>query len=195
MPQSVDPRSGLRAHLQSIPSGPLDEAVADVVLQLLSAVWDDLQGSDQQGMRSDKLWRYESMEWDPPDLSFSLERHGGTVLGSTRAEVHRWSVDVNTWVATCGTIGYRQVSERDKALDVKPLVQEIVQAISANTEDPRLKWAKDGTVCVRIGSVISGNFKQTVQGRRRRFRQLLDPALEAIGWTKVRVNCYRKNPN
>ena len=55
--------------------------------RLLSEVWDDLGGSDC-GMAGHKLiGRMEHVEWNPPVLTFTIERHGGTVLGSTRAEL------------------------------------------------------------------------------------------------------------
>jgi len=55
-----------------------------------------------------------------------------------------------------------------------------------------LKWFSDGYVIVSIGKVIpEGGPKQTVAGRRKRFRQALDAILKATGWEKVRANTYR----
>jgi hypothetical protein len=83
----------LRAHLSTLPSG----AVQDIskLEKLLVDVWDMLPGSSAQGMRSYKLsGRMENPAWQPPCLTFQIERHGGTVMGSTRAELHTCHVDI-----------------------------------------------------------------------------------------------------
>ena len=62
----------------------------------LAEVWDDL-GGDDGGMAGCKLiGRMERVEWHPPVLAFTIERHGGTAIGSTRAELQRWSVKIST---------------------------------------------------------------------------------------------------
>lgn len=66
----------------------------------LAACWVDIEGSNEQGMDDHKLHRIENPRWDPPYVIFELERHGATVAGSSRAEVHRWHVNIDTMVAT-----------------------------------------------------------------------------------------------
>jgi hypothetical protein len=76
----------LREFLDSIESGP----VADTSLLegLLANCWDDLSQSSAAGMEAYELHhRMEHVRWQPPILFFVIERHGGTVLGSTRAEL------------------------------------------------------------------------------------------------------------
>ena len=46
-------------------------------------------------MWASKLGRMEKVEWQPPYLTFSIERHGATVKGSTRAELQNWQVDTS----------------------------------------------------------------------------------------------------
>jgi hypothetical protein len=39
------------------------------------------------------------LEWNDPILAFTLEQHGGTVLGSSRADLERWIVNLNDGTA------------------------------------------------------------------------------------------------
>jgi hypothetical protein len=183
----------LRGHLDSLSVGVIQDTRA--VVAELELVSDELEGSGLEGMTAAKLHRIESVEWHPPVLSFWLERHGGTVMGSTRAEMHRWTVDLDSGIANCEETGrYRQLYDRDKPLRVEPLVAGVVGAIGAVNKDPRLKWYADGTVRVLVSSLVSGEFKQTVSGRRRRFREALDRELRAIGWTRLtgKLDTYQK---
>jgi hypothetical protein len=71
--------------------------IADVgqLDSLLAACWDQFDGGNAEGMEAYKLLgRMESISWNPPVLSFTIERHGGTVLGSTRADLQSWEVNV-----------------------------------------------------------------------------------------------------
>jgi hypothetical protein len=67
----------------------------------LAAAWEQLNGFDAEGMAAEKLDRIEQVEWNPPRLTFVIERHGGTVMGSTRAELHGWSIDIDRGTANC----------------------------------------------------------------------------------------------
>jgi hypothetical protein len=129
-------------------------------------------------------------------LSFTLERHGATVGGSTRAELHDWEVDVEKGNAFCeSSHRYRQLYDRDSPLHVEPLVTEIVEMILAGKDDPKLKWLRERlNVRVLVGTFISGRYKQTEQGRRRRFRQALEFKLKAEGWEKVlgKLDVYQR---
>jgi hypothetical protein len=75
------------------------------------------------------LHRTEGLAWDPPLLKFEIERHGATVGGSVYAEVHEWSINLETSQASLLESRRRQVQPKDKRLDVKPLAQEIANAI------------------------------------------------------------------
>ena len=49
-----------------------------------------------------KVWKIrrdagpEDLTWDPPNLCFSIDRHGGTVMGSKRAERQTWMLNLQT---------------------------------------------------------------------------------------------------
>jgi len=143
-------------------------------------------------MNSDKVDRAENLEWDPPDLSFDIERHGGMAKGSSRAEVYAWSVNLETLKADCKRCSHRQIRPKGKSLDVKPLAVEIADLIMSGKQDQRLKWFSDGKVQVLIGIVIPETNKQTTAERRKRFRNALDRELTP-GWKSVRPNVYERN--
>lgn len=165
--------SDLQALLAAIPPGPISDT--SQLESVLAACWDEF-GCHEGGMRGEKLHgRMENVTWSPPILEFRIERHGATALGSSRAELQAWGVNVEEGTATCSTVGRRQVEPMQPRLDVRPLVEETVRMILAHQESDRLKWNTDGSVRVLPGKVIppGSAVKQTLQGRRKRFREAL----------------------
>lgn len=159
----------------------------------LSACWKEFDGSNEEQMAGYKLLgRMINVFWNPPVLSFIIERHGGTFLGSTRAERHLWKINIEQKTASCYKVGYRQVLPRQPRLDVHPIAEEIMQLIVNCQEDERLKWRKDGSVCIKIGKIFpeGSDFKQTLASRRKRFQEMVDDLLSKAGWQKIRVNFY-----
>jgi hypothetical protein len=160
---------------------------------LLSACWEDFDGSNEEGMVGHKLHgRMQDVFWDNPILSFTIERHGGTVLGSTRAERHLWEINIDQKTASCHKVGYRQMLPRQPSLNVRPIAEEIVQLIVNRQENERLKWNKDGSVRVQIGKIFptGSAVKQTLASRRKRFREMVDGLIINAGWQKIRANVY-----
>src|SRR3954471_2798560 len=83
----------LRDYLSRQKPGPVDET--SHLERLLAGNWHAL-GGDHGGMAGSKLFgRIEAVGRHPPILGLTIERHGGTTLGSTRAEMQRWSVDLD----------------------------------------------------------------------------------------------------
>jgi len=185
----------LKNTLASIKNGPV-EAPVEVreVEQCLFEIWDHLIGSNEEGTTGDKICgRTEDMIWEPPELKFTIERHGGTVLGSSRASLHFWSVNVDIGSAEIVRKSYRQLSSRPPRLNVAPIAAEIAALMLNDTDDERLKWSDDRNfVTVQIGKVIPDNgYAQTIQGRRNRFRIALETEINPKGW-KIAVG---KRPN
>jgi hypothetical protein len=180
----------LKKYLEQIPPGRIEET-ADLE-KLLAKCWHDLDGDDG-GMQGYKIFgRLENVFWDPPEISFTIERHGATVMGSTRSEIQSWTVNVDLGTANFCVPGYRQVYERQTALNVVPIAKEIAQLILEHKNDDRLKWYDDDQVRVLIGKILPERsaFKQTLQGRRRRFRKNLTKRLITEGWNEIRPNYY-----
>ena len=78
----------LRGYLSSIP--PTENFTTeqiDHLIPFLQKSWWDLYGAGEGKMGKGKLERIEKVSWAAPNLRFILERHGGTVMGSSRAEL------------------------------------------------------------------------------------------------------------
>lgn len=185
--RELDPEKRLREHLAPIPPGPIQES-GDIV-RLLAACWHRF-GGDNGGMNAYKLaGRAEDVLWEPPVLSFRIERHGGIVGGgSSRAEMQRWDVNVETMVREYGQVGHRQIHPMQPRLNVKPIAEQVASAILHRQDDQNLKWYSGARVRVCIGQIIPDDsaVKQTVRGRRRRFWKELD-ALVAPHWIRRTV--------
>jgi hypothetical protein len=72
-------------------------------------------------------------------------------------------------------------------LDVKPLVAKVVSLAGSGADDSFLRWSADRTrVTVMTGSVIPATgYRQTIEGRRKRFREALREAMKSSGWREV----------
>jgi hypothetical protein len=182
----------LLAYLEALSPGSL--ADTEQLEALLASCWHEFDGSSDKGMTGCKLRdRMEQATWDPPRIEFVIERHGGTVLGSSRAEIHSWTVDVQAKTATCGKGSHRQLRPMASGLDVHPLAEEIAQLILDRSQDARLTRSADGSVRVAIGKVIATGsaVPQTLSARRKRFRLALKERLEPRGWLEVRAYVFR----
>lgn len=85
MDQSRECSRNLRNHLFTLPKGKISDV--STVESLLAEVWDEFVG-DYGGLAGYKICgRLEELEWDPPILSFTIERHGTMKYGSSRAEL------------------------------------------------------------------------------------------------------------
>ena len=179
------PLTRIRNYLAALTPGSLSDDQHGEVESLIFSCWGNLSGSEKGGMSAEKLGgRTEVMEWKPPILSFSIERHGGTVLGSTRGEIQGWSIDLDRELASCTIIGHRQLHPSAKPLDVKPLANEIAAVIEDGRNDDRLVWKGANKVKVEVGKIIPESFPaQTSSGRRKRFRKALESILAPSGWT------------
>ncbi len=175
----------LQHYLAEIPPGAVSEA--SPIEQLLAAAWDKFEGSDQGGMAAYKLLgRTEKTQWNPPVLTFDVERHGAAALGSTLAEIQSWTIDTATGMASVATKGHRQVHRMDPNWKAEPVARELAQLIVTEQKgDPRLIWNQNGHVRPDIGSAVPGSNKQTREGRSRRFWAALIAELRPHGWVKV----------
>jgi hypothetical protein len=162
---------------------------------LLAGCWDELGGTDETGMKAWKLDRAEDVSWNPPVLSFTIERHGATVLGSTRAELHRWSVNVEEGTADCERGRYRQIWRAAPKLDVRPIAARVCEAVQLGpasdcdlVKEGVIDWEADDLVSIKHGMLIPDDtYQQTVAGRRRRFRKQLEERMLSIGWRSESV--------
>ena len=134
--------------------------------------------------------RTEEMRWEPPTLSFNIERHGAFVMSSSRAEVQEWRIDLDRETAKLAAIRRLQKLPMEKRLDVKALAAETATLISASREDQRLKWTGAGCVRVLTGIVIPANNNQTTTSRRKRFTTELERVLLPSGWRRKKSGTH-----
>lgn len=180
----------LRNFLGSLPAGVVSDVVA--LARLLSPVWHMFAGSEEEGMEGSKLLtlkplktRIEQPQWQPPHLTFEIERHGATVLGSSRAEVHTWKLDVHHRRAEIASRRRRQVRPADKRFDAKAVADELAPFILAGEDHKGLKWSPGRKRVRLISDVLARTMaedppKQTVDGRMKKLRAQLVPLL--VGW-------------
>jgi hypothetical protein len=181
----------LRKALGDTPSGLIkDKAVVDHILSVLVECWPQITGSHATRMRAYKLERVEDLWWTPPLLSFTIERHGATALGFSRAELQEWTVDLDTGIANHLSGRRRQIRPMAPRLDVNRIVARVCQIVEQGQgphadvmENESVFWNSNDEVLIKHTLLISGEgFKQTVVGRRCRFRKELTSKMEALGW-------------
>jgi hypothetical protein len=144
-------------------------------------------------MQADKLvGRMEEVSWNSPYLTFSIERHGSTVNGSTRAEVQHWRVHISSMKAELVSSSRRQLYPTATRMYVHGIAMDLVDTIIHTRQSSSLKWYPDGRVKVLIGTIIPDKgFRQTIAGRRKRFRVALEEQLAKHDWTPVATNTYQ----
>ena len=192
---SVDRFNILKNYLDSLPTGPISES--SEIAGLLEDCWENFEGGKEENMLAKKLDRMENIVWDPPALQFEIERHGGTVQGSSRAERHKWSVNVRTKKATCQVIGYKQLHPQQPPFKVKTITEDLIRCIVEKGTDERLKWNSNGSVRILISKIdeLTSGYKQTQAGRRKRFREALDKGLLEAGWGKIKHYHFAPPPS
>jgi hypothetical protein len=172
----------LLAYLKKTPEGEIADTAE--LEELLAECWDEFVG-DYGGMEPYKLFgRMEDVSWSYPILEFVIERHGGTAMGSSRAELQYWTLDVEHKTRSMYIEGYRQVEPRAAPVDVKPIADELVRLITAGSKDPRLQWSAAGHVRILTGKILptESAVKQTLEGRRRRLNNAIAERLLPLGW-------------
>lgn len=172
----------LRAYLKQIPKGSIADPTE--LAKLLAGCWDEFVG-DYGGMAPHKLHgRMEQVLWKPPMLDFVIERHGATVMGSSRAELQHWTVNIEQKTANMQVVSYRQISPRQASVDINPIAKKLVSLIISGRQDERLQWFADGRVRLLTRRILSSDLvpKQTFEGHRKRLRKAMEKRLAPHGW-------------
>jgi hypothetical protein len=100
--------SQLRSLSEQQPAGPVRTAVCPAIVNLLEQSWTLFSDSHATTMQPWKLKRAEGLTWDPPCLSFKVERHGAVVLGSKWAEIQGWEVNLADAMTAQFPVGRRK---------------------------------------------------------------------------------------
>jgi len=182
----------LNDYLSSLHPGPIADTTQ--IEALLAIDWANFDGSQVTSMEGYKLRdRMENVVWMPPIISFQIERHGPTVMGSSRAKVQSWEINVEERSAKLIKEGHRQLDPVAPRLDTRAIADELTQLIINHKEDERLKWDnKTKTVRIIVGKVIpeESTKKQTLAYRRKKLRENLHQLLNMECWKEVGRNKY-----
>ena len=155
--------------LAAVPPGPVPDDIG--LDQTLAECWDRLKGNSEGGMEGHKLLsRMECIHWQSPILSFTIERHGRTVKGSTRAELQHWEINLDKLTAHIVKEGHRRLEPMAARVSVKAIAEEIAGLILSGKKDARIRRQDDGSVQIVLSKIFpSGSaFKRTVGSRRER---------------------------
>ena len=189
----VSSLSELRDLMRSVPSGKIPAEKRPAVTEALKNCWDEFDGSDETSMVAFKLDRTEDLVWDPPSLCLKIARHGGTAQGSTREEIHQWQINLDEKTAEYMKIGHRQVRPMVPKLTDAELITKAIsvsEAIKAGpgsnlSSDFQLTWISPTECRIKSSALIPGRApKQTVAGRRKRMREILQQQVKSIGWVQ-----------
>jgi hypothetical protein len=184
----------LRAVMHDVPHGEVSTADSAKVLRHLAVCWENIIGSDDQSTTGHKIYRGEEVKWQPPMLTFVVERHGAICLGSSRAELHQWEVNIDTATARIVQRRTRQLYARSPSFTkdkAHKLAVEIRTLVTSGATNYRIKWNKDGTVNVNINNCVDADCQQTQTGRNRQFTAHLVPVMEEGGWMLLPGPRYR----
>lgn len=173
----------LRSMLVDRQPGPVDAELEDQIMQILSADWDGISGATAAAMNSGKLDRREDMSWDPPNLSFRIERHGGMAFGSTRAELQRWTANLDTGEVRCSADGYRQLRERAAVFKHDQVASELLSSVAMGRGGEGINFLSPSRVEVTLKAFLPPGAKETMNGRRRRLKQAIIQQAKRIGWS------------
>jgi len=183
----------LRVYLTVIPAGAIKDT--DELASLLGSCWDDLSGDKPTDITAFKVSsRLEQAHWQPPLITFIVERHGAIVAGgSKRAECQGWVVDIEAASVRRDLINRsRLVVPQDKPLDVKPLVAEVVNAILNNQPHKAVVRKSDALFKVEVAEIIPSTVAATTSKRRKRFWEALDESMLKHGWQRQGRFVYGK---
>jgi hypothetical protein len=160
------------------------------VESLLSSCWDHLAGSRDGEMRAEKLnGRTDDLEWSPPRLTFSIERHAEAVTGSTTAAVQHWEVDLEQETAALIESGSGQIIRMDLRMDESSIVAaELAAAINEHRADTRIHWFAMDSVRISTHLAIPATKGTNTIRRRRRFVAEIKQLLRPLDWWLTSTN-------
>ncbi len=184
----------LKKHLAGLPQGEV--ATSRTLISLLAGCWHDIGGAPRQGMKAPTLAEISSLQWEPPLLSYTIQRK--MPAGSQHTALQAWSLDLNHNRATCVKSWIdRQVPERPGQMNAESVAGELAEAIFGRNNDRRLRWGRDATVRVLMAKVFSygSGSMQSVAGRRKRLREELTRLLTDRGWHELRRDVYAGPPD
>ena len=175
----------LLEYLATLPAGMVEDR--DKLIEYLFHSWRGFWGASDTGMDMMMLEGMEVPAWNPPLLSFVIERPGGVIWsGPTPPELQEWVVDTETLWAKPFKNSYREVRLRAPSFHAKPAVDAVIALVEAQSDDRNLEWSKErDKVTILVRKIVPRGSSKTVEGRIARFRAVLEDEMAALGWTET----------
>jgi hypothetical protein len=83
------------------------------------------------------------------------KRHRAIGVGSTRAEIQQWRVNLDRMTAQCErSRNYRQARRRAEGVRIEPVASELADNIITARADQPLKWHGDETVRILMAKIF-----------------------------------------
>jgi len=114
-----------------------------------------------------KAYRMENEKWEPPILSFDVERHGGLALGSVYAEVYHYMYNAQTGELHEDHATRRLIGEKDKPwtkVDAVTLAKRLTSkggrvVLSKLAPFQTVKWTRDERIARLRGALKELGFE------------------------------------
>ncbi len=206
----------LRAEVERWASGggaARNEPLPAQAVALLCLVWPYLgSGRRLTSMQPRKLRnrRIERPSWDPPRLSFWIERHGGPLVRGGLWELQQWTVDLDAFTVELTDTGARpRVASRPRGRrsveratsELAPRaprrssrevtgssVDELLEAVVTRAPHPAVTWSRGSGAAERVRfdpHRIAPGTSRTALRRRKRVARGLRRRMRELGWLQV----------
>jgi hypothetical protein len=177
------PMRTLRVLLRRNGPGPIFDVEA--ARNALSDAWDECAGGDRTKLGAYSVASAQKLEWNPPLLTFLVDRHGGAAFGPSGAERQSWTIDLDAQTAEVVTTVYWQLRPGTPAFGVGAAARGIAVAVAAGAARPGLVWSSPESVRVILSAFMPPGPMRTTDVWRKRLRIALDAEMDGLGWTRT----------
>jgi hypothetical protein len=144
-------------------------------------------------MHGGKVSRAENLHFAHGRLRFDIERHAGTMNGSTRAHLHTWEITPDGRGCDIVRETYRQLAARANSYTMKDARKSafaVMRLLSGGRKNRgEMKVLDDGRVVIFAQRLVDlGQYKRTRIGRCIQFLKALEDVVETRGWRVVMAN-------
>ena len=179
----------LKEFLGALPPGPVGEV--DVLWEHLAWAYDGLKFDGATWCYTLMLNTLEFPEWHSPTLTFLGQQRQGDdpFFGSAhwpKGATQEWSLNADTMTISMDRLSAPRFRASAPRFNAKRAVAEVVALVLAQADHPTLEWNEDrDEVEVLVWDLVPGGLSRTVENRVARFRDLLEEAMEPLGWETI----------
>ncbi len=178
--------ANLRQTLAPLPAGPIGWPERFRVADALRDSWFAITGLGGEGSSMVMDISPQDLNWESPNLQFTLERSGRPLKRNAPVALDRWEVNVDRGIATVRTDAHLLkgpiISPPFKKSAARALALELAGIIASGEEDGRLERFPNGDGRVKLDDCVEADHKRTRTVRNERILAELVPLLERDGW-------------